>query len=713
MRYRWKVFFLLITISLVPIIVMRLGFVRNVRAVARSIGLQTHQNLIADAQTNLRRLVESYTAVIGAERSRVEMALALQAKEVEQALAESVPATFPVHFLEEYDTPGTAGLQTVLSPWHIRYRPKEGKQLMDVSYSNMVFTNPPGTDRSRMMSDAARLATLAPFFETVHQSLLDSVLWHYVSLKNGLHCVYPGHGGIPCDLDARQQPWYWEKPDETAPPWTNTYIDPETRQFVMAASRQVHRPDGSFAGMTSLVVPLTTILDRKSLISHLPPETKSFMTLLVKEPETGELGLKVSASHEFVDVKHRGWRTSMSANWLTSIDKQEYQGMLQDMQGGFANTRRMSYEKEDSLWVYGPALYESADFAAFLVLITPYAEIVRPAVESETRLNELMNQLFYLTGFAVLAMLVIVTILAFTFSRRVTRPIQQLVEGSNRLAAGDFDTLIHIKSHDELGDLGRAFNSLGPRLKDHYRMSQSLALAMEVQQNLIPLKDPQIPGLDVAGRIIYCDETGGDFYDYLDLSGDYRRFGVVVADVSDHGIQAALLMASARAFLRQRASLPGGVAEVFTDVNYQVARDIEETGRFLSAFGCEFNLDARTVTWVRAGHDPALLYDPGTDSFTELGGPGVALGITQNYKYNDFSLELAEGQVILIATDGMWETRNPKGEMFGKDELRRIMRDNAGRNAHDMVETLVGLVDEFRGGHQPSDDVTLVILKVL
>ena len=116
-------------------------------------------------------------------------------------------------------------------------------------------------------------------------------------------------------------------------------------------------------------------------------------------------------------------------------------------------------------------------------------------------------------------------------------------------------------------------------------MRQSLNMAKEVQQNLLPKNRPDFKGLDIAGKSIYCDETGGDYFDYHDLSeGDHEKLGVAIGDVSGHGVAAALLMATVRAALRQRIALKGSLRDIISDVNRQVVSDVEESGQFIGLF---------------------------------------------------------------------------------------------------------------------------------
>jgi sigma-B regulation protein RsbU (phosphoserine phosphatase) len=145
-------------------------------------------------------------------------------------------------------------------------------------------------------------------------------------------------------------------------------------------------------------------------------------------------------------------------------------------------------------------------------------------------------------------------------------------------------------------------NEMTDGLIERDKMRQSLELAKEVQQNFLPKADPEIAGLDIAGQSIYCERTGGDYYDYFEL-GDHQqgKIGIAVGDVSGHGISSALLMASARSSLRQRALLSGNIAQIISDVNRQLTRDVEESGRFMTLFCSEIDTRTLRIRWVRAG----------------------------------------------------------------------------------------------------------------
>jgi sigma-B regulation protein RsbU (phosphoserine phosphatase) len=243
---------------------------------------------------------------------------------------------------------------------------------------------------------------------------------------------------------------------------------------------------------------------------------------------------------------------------------------------------------------------------------------------------------------------------------------------------------------------------------------KALALAGEVQKSLLPQDKPRIRGLDVAGKNVSCDEIGGDYFDFL-----WRReskkgpFSVVVGDISGHGVDSALLMTTARAFLRMRASQPGTIAEIISAMNRHLTRDVLESGRFMTLFYLTVDPEKNLLEWVRAGHDPALVYDPLRDTFEELKGVGVALGVDAGFKYREsHKTGISDGQIIAVGTDGIWEAINKEGEMFGKDRFRDIIRRNAKSDAGDILNAVYNELNQFTRGRKSEDDITLVVIKI-
>jgi sigma-B regulation protein RsbU (phosphoserine phosphatase) len=263
------------------------------------------------------------------------------------------------------------------------------------------------------------------------------------------------------------------------------------------------------------------------------------------------------------------------------------------------------------------------------------------------------------------------------------------------------------------GDQGEVIGNMA-FVTDMTEHKKALALAGEVQKSLLPQSKPDVHGLDIAGRNVSCDEIGGDYFDFL-----WRRekpdgpFTVAVGDITGHGVDSALLMTSARAFLRMRASQPGTMSEIITAMNRHLTRDVLETGRFMTLFYLTVDLQKDHLDWVRAGHDPAILYDPQKDAFEELKGSGVALGVNDAFEYTENNRKgLTNGQIIAIGTDGIWEAFNKKGTMFGKKRFKDIIRQNAEAGADDILNAVYNEINQFIEGRKTEDDITLVIIKL-
>jgi sigma-B regulation protein RsbU (phosphoserine phosphatase) len=268
-----------------------------------------------------------------------------------------------------------------------------------------------------------------------------------------------------------------------------------------------------------------------------------------------------------------------------------------------------------------------------------------------------------------------------------------------------------VATRDEFGVIAGHTNSMIEGLRHRIELLQALKLAEEVQTNLLPRRAAGYAAADVAGASRYCAETGGDYYDYFKLPGG--RLGVVVADVSGHGISSALHMATARAHLIAGAAAYADGSKLITALNRFLAQDIQDTGWFITLFWLEIDPTRRRLGWIRAGHDPALFYDPGRDRFERLGGEGLALGIDPDHAYREYEKQdWPPGGIVLIGTDGLHETRNRAGRMLGIDPLRRLIRRHHPRPAAAIRDAILEDVEHYRQGVAREDDTTLVVVKL-
>jgi sigma-B regulation protein RsbU (phosphoserine phosphatase) len=294
------------------------------------------------------------------------------------------------------------------------------------------------------------------------------------------------------------------------------------------------------------------------------------------------------------------------------------------------------------------------------------------------------------------------------------QPVEEIILAMDHVKKGNYTQKARVYTNDEIGLAAETLNDMSKGLQERERLQKSIYIAQEVQQLLLPKSNPDVPGLDVAGKSIYCEETGGDYYDFLQLgSEESAKTGVIVGDVSGHGIGSALFMSSARSLLRLRSNHTDNLSEIVNDVNRELSNDFGDSGQFMTLFYLVIDPSLRSLKWVRAGHDPAMLYNPRNNTFDELRGSGLPIGVDCDWRYEEKEKQsLSKDQIILIGTDGIWEAQNTAGKMFGKEPIYDMIRKNADKTSKQILEGIVNELEHFQRGDSLVDDVTLVVVKI-
>jgi len=705
MKIRWKFFLILFVFSLTPLLVVTLISQRGTRRLGQTISDETQQNLSEIANKVLLLTADNSSKIIVHSRKTLEFGLRVLVREAEKVLSEDRQSTETIYFASDFDNPLTAPAD--LFP-HRRYWRKGGDGLLvhaPVSFKYPVFFLAPSANRDAVENQIAQMSRLGPAFRSLTDRFGSMIYWAYVSTGDGLQVAYPGHGGYPPDFDPRQRPWY-RKASNTMQ-WSPPTVDATSGLVMYSVSHQFHYPDGSVAGVAALDIEIADLLQEEELSDLWSQDMRSFVAAYGEHPQTREPGLLVLAQKDY-QQQSVSWKRKIEMQWLSSKDTQKFSRMLDLMRQNKSGYTDMPYGGVDSIWAYAPIGEQS-----YFVVVVPKTVVLELPEKTSRDVIEYTRKQLLITAIAAGLVVILLGISALIGSRTITRSLLKITSAAKRLSRGDFSARIDMHTGDERDQLIEVFNGMGPKLEDHLRLNESMHLAMEVQRNLLPVGDPKIPGLDVAGTSISCDETGGDYYDYLDIKkGDQGNVAVIVGDVSGHGMPAALLMASARAFLRQRTSLPGGIAQIVADVNHQLSIDVRDSGSFMTLFYLTIDTKTSRISWVRAGHDPAIIFDPATDTFDDLHGKGIALGVEDDWEFEENVRDnIGGGQIILIGTDGIWEAKNEKGEMFGKEPIMAAMRNHAHNTARHILKSIMQKLDHFRGDLKLEDDVTLVVVK--
>ena len=331
---------------------------------------------------------------------------------------------------------------------------------------------------------------------------------------------------------------------------------------------------------------------------------------------------------------------------------------------------------------------------------------------NERSVNAARESVTYEILFVVAALLVLVMNVILSYSRNLKLLFDNQTGILERVTKGDLSSMVPVATANEFGVIAQHTNNMIEGLQHRIDLLGALKAAEEVQQNLLPAAPPEVPGIEIAAVSLYSEETGGDYYDFVPLSDG--RWGVAVGDVSGHGIGSALLMATARGALRMAWDNGADLAEVVARVNRRLADDVAESGRFLTLFLLEVDPAYKNLSWVTAGHDAALLLEPDTKEFAELGGRSMAAGVFEETEFESTCCRVwVPGSLLVLGTDGVWETRNKAGELFGKDRFKEVLRAHAAGHPQEALESVIQALNEFRGGTDLEDDVTLVLIKLL
>jgi sigma-B regulation protein RsbU (phosphoserine phosphatase) len=341
-------------------------------------------------------------------------------------------------------------------------------------------------------------------------------------------------------------------------------------------------------------------------------------------------------------------------------------------------------------------------------------------------------------GFIVIELLAL--LIGVRLTRTITRSVAQLYVATQHVNRGDFSHRIIVRSRDQLAALEGSFNSMTESIqrllaeqKEKQRMENELAIAQEVQSQLFPKEATQLQSLEVHGFCRPARTVSGDYYDFLPQPPD--RLTIAVGDVSGKGISAALLMATIHSAVRAY-SLEGipahGVplavgAEVRSDggnlgmaraefspaglvglLNQQLYRSTPAE-KYATLFLSNYDGRSRLLTYTNAGHLPPVLI--GRDgSVRRLDCGGTVVGLFDGLSFEQSSIEMHDGDVFLAFSDGVTEPENDFGE-FGEERLISLVRDHRHEPLPRITGIVTAAVDDWIGGHEQPDDITLVLAR--
>lgn len=245
--------------------------------------------------------------------------------------------------------------------------------------------------------------------------------------------------------------------------------------------------------------------------------------------------------------------------------------------------------------------------------------------------------------------------------------------------------------------------------KRRHALETEMRVARDIQQNLIPARPPELPGFDIAGLYLPFDATGGDFFDYVPMPDG--SLGLLIGDVSGHGIGAALLATEIRAHIRALARVSSDIAHIATIANQLLWEDTEGVP-FATVFLAKLDPQKKSITCAAAGHQAFVCHPSGAP--TVLDSAAMPLGVVQTTRVAASPpLMLGSGDILLMMTDGLTEIMTAERNLFGKDRCFDVIREHSKAPAERIVDQLLHAAQSFAQGVRQHDDITIVVVKAL
>ncbi len=305
-------------------------------------------------------------------------------------------------------------------------------------------------------------------------------------------------------------------------------------------------------------------------------------------------------------------------------------------------------------------------------------------------------------------------------SRTITGAVHELYQGTMHVKEGDFSYRIPVQGDDQLAELSSSFNTMTDNLrrlivvaKENERLQSELEIAREVQAQLFPKAVPSLRGLKLAGVCNPARMVSGDYYDFLSVSDKVVAFAI--GDVAGKGISAALLMAAIQSTMRTQLTGVNGArparfstASVVATLNQQLYASTSPE-KYATFFFALYDDQAHALTYTNAGHLPPFLQRGG--DVLKLEPTGTVVGAFPMARYDEKTVPLEPGDILVAYTDGITEPENVYGEMYGEDRLKDLLLRYAGADTPELIARTMEAVVQWTGSSELQDDMTMLVAR--
>jgi sigma-B regulation protein RsbU (phosphoserine phosphatase) len=363
----------------------------------------------------------------------------------------------------------------------------------------------------------------------------------------------------------------------------------------------------------------------------------------------------------------------------------------------------------------------------FLIVDSRISAVLRILLEQRGGQTREFESTLIIAFFVIAGLFLLVELFSLRagvkLSQSITGAVHELYEGTQRVKSGDFTYRIPVNGDDQLADLSMSFNTMTQNLgqlivvaKEKERLQSELEIAREVQNQLFPRDIPSSKHLELKGICKPARVVSGDYYDFMTLAGSELAFAI--GDVAGKGISAALLMATIQSTMRTQLSGSNGASG---QPRYSAAKLVAQLNRQLYAnttpekyatfYFALYDETQHALTYTNAGHLPPILIHRG--EITELNPTGTVVGAFPFAKYEERTVTLETGDILVAYTDGIVEPENPYGEMFGDNRLKDLVMRYAFADSSEIISRTMEAVTQWTGSSELQDDMTMVVARRL
>lgn len=539
----------------------------------------------------------------------------------------------------------------------------------------------------------------------------------YIGTESGIYYKYSNDNSSE-RYDPRTRSWYTdavkaaEKSD--IPVWQNVYISKSTGKFCITCSKAFKNKSGKILGVCAVDMYIDDISD---LILKYKIGKNGYNFIIdkngniVMHPEYASI-FQDESSFESFNLSESGLVNEIlnkkSDVISAKIDDKNYYISFSPM--------------EINDWTWVSTLPEEE----LMEPIYKIENLIDASLEkSEKSLEKDFNFVIIVFLIVFLVSFVIICFVCTKLSKNISLPITRLCEATKSIGRGNFDLSVDKNSDDEIGKLAKSFNLMARNLKRYMKnlkkttaekekVHSELMIANKIQKSMLPCIFPAFPerkDFDIYAVMDPAREVGGDFYDFFLI--DDSKLALVIADVSDKGVSAALFMVVAKILIKNQLQNGDSPAEVLKIVNNRLCEN-NEVGMFVTCFLGIFDIKSGEFIYANAGHNPPFLYRKSEENCIVITSPhGLVLGGTPNITYLQSKTYLYPGDFLFLYTDGVTEAANKRGRLFSQQKLEEIVNSCGKKNVaiQDLIFDIKSEINKFVGNAAVSDDITMLALK--